>query len=699
MNIKALIDRELNDEQKEAVLWKEGPILVFAGAGSGKTKTLTMRIAYLIEGIKVNPTNILAVTFTNKAAYEMKSRVEKLLNRNINYMWIGTFHSMCARILRREIEHLGYRKNFTILDEEDSVRIVSDAIKSLDIPKDYFSSKNIYREISWIKSRGKFVDNYIPRDNYEANIKKIFKRYEEIKKEGNLLDFDDLINFVTLILERYDVVAHFYGDKFKFILVDEYQDINPSQHKLLKALTKYHKNIFVVGDDDQSIYRFRGSSSELMLSFKKDFKGTKIVYLSRNYRSTKTIVEASKELIVFNKKREEKPLKSVKSGGEKIKLYTALNEVDEAMFVVKIVEELISKGLSPNEMAVLYRTNSQSRTFEDILIRSGIPYRIVGGVKFYQRKEIKDIISYLKILMNYRDFLSLERVFSFPKRGIGKKTIERIKEEIITGKKLVEAIEKTAEEINQTKIKMNLKKFKEDFKRWQKLKDSVFELVETIIKDTDFKENLEEERRENIDEFLSIVRDFIDRANTENLDEFLSYISLITDADKIESTEKLTLMTVHAAKGLEFDTVFIVGLEEGLFPHFKSLVSKEDIEEERRLMYVAMTRAKERLFLTHALRRTIRGVPEFTEPSRFLNEIPETFIERVGELNYHEEGENVSFSRGVSVKEGERIRHEEFGYGVVIEVHNEEDSPFIVVDFGNGNIKKLSLKYAPIRRE
>ena len=698
MNIRALIERELNEEQREAVLWTEGPILVFAGAGSGKTKTLTMRIAYLIEGLKINPTNILAVTFTNKAAYEMKSRVEKLLNRNIDYMWIGTFHSMCVRILRREIHHLGYKSNFSILDEEDSVKLISDAIKSLEIPKDYFSPKKIYREISWIKSRGKFVNDYIPHDNYEVNVKRIFKKYEEIKKEGNLLDFDDLINFVTKVLNKYDEVSHFYGDKFKFILVDEYQDINPSQHKLLKALTKYHKNIFVVGDDDQSIYRFRGSTYELMLSFKRDFKGTKVVYLSKNYRSTETIVNASKGLILFNKKREEKPLKSTKKGGEKIKVYAALNEIDEAMFVVRTIDELISKGISLNDIAILYRTNSQSRAFEDILIRSGIPYRIVGGIKFYQRKEIKDIISYLRLLLNYKDFLSLERVFSFPKRGIGKKTIERIKREITSGKDMIQAIESVIKETSQTKIKENLEKFKENFKKWETLKDSVFTLVETIIKDTNFRDNLEDERRENVDEFLSIVRDFIDRSNTENLDEFLSYISLITDADKIESTEKITLMTVHAAKGLEFDTVFVVGLEEGLFPHFKSLASCEDIEEERRLMYVAMTRAKERLFLTYALRRTIRGRPEFPEPSRFLNEIPGEYVENLGEYSSQEESKS-QFVRGVSVREGERIRHEEFGYGIVIEVHSEANNPYIVVDFGEGNIKQLSLKYAPIRKE
>ncbi|HQM89841.1 MAG TPA: UvrD-helicase domain-containing protein, partial [Exilispira sp.] len=319
--IKDIINKDLSENQKKAVLHIEGPLLVFAGAGSGKTKTLTYRVAYLIEELKVKPDNILAVTFTNKASEEMKERIKNLLNKDINLFWIGTFHSMCSRILRKEIVYLGYNKNFTILDEDDSLKIIDEAIKNLDFQKNYFQSREIYNKISYIKSRGLFVEDYIPKDGYDEALKKIFLKYEEIKKNGNLVDFDDLINFVTKILNQNDIISRFYSEKFKFILVDEYQDINPAQHKLLKALTKYNKNIFVVGDDDQSIYKFRGSSSELMLSFKDDFEKVEVVYLSENYRSTETIVNASKFLIKNNKTREEKPLYAIKSGGDKIKLY------------------------------------------------------------------------------------------------------------------------------------------------------------------------------------------------------------------------------------------------------------------------------------------------------------------------------------------------------------------------------------------
>ncbi|MDI6861713.1 MAG: 3'-5' exonuclease [Caldisericia bacterium] len=701
-----LIEKELNENQKEAVLHTEGPLLVFAGAGSGKTKTLTFRVAYLIEELKINPKNILAVTFTNKAAEEMKDRIKKLLNKNIDFMWIGTFHSICARILRDEIYHLGFDKNFSIIDEEDSIKITEEAIKFLDLSKNYFIPQDIFSKISYIKSRGYFVEDFKPRDGYEEVIKRIFLRYEEIKKIGNMLDFDDLINFVTKLLNENDILARVYSEKFKFILVDEYQDINPSQHKLLKAITKYNKNIFVVGDDDQSIYRFRGSSSELMLQFKDDFDNVKVVYLAENYRSRELIVNAAKELISKNKKREEKPLVAIKEGGNKIKLYSALNEIDEARFVVNKIEELINSGIKPNEIAILYRTNAQSRNFEDFLILKNIPYRLVGGIKFYQRKEIKDIISYLRIILNDKDFLSLERVFNFPKIGIGEKTFEKIKNYLENGYSLEETIESVLLEIKNKKIELGLKNFLKNYKSWKVKKDDVFNLVDSILNDTNFIEELDEERKENIYEFLNIIKEFYERTQSKNLEDFLQYISLISDVDTIDSSEKITLMTVHSAKGLEFHTVFIVGLEEGLFPHFKSLLSKDDIEEERRLFYVAMTRAKEDLYFTYSLRRTRRGIPDFPDLSRFIKEIPSKYFENLNETDENKENlqyNNLSFQNSVKPVEikfnkNDIIYHDEFGYGKIIEIVNDNINPYIVVDFGNGDIKKLSIKYSKIKR-
>jgi len=703
--IKDIINKDLSENQKKAVLHIEGPLLVFAGAGSGKTKTLTYRVAYLIEELKVKPDNILAVTFTNKASEEMKERIKNLLNKDINLFWIGTFHSMCSRILRKEIVYLGYNKNFTILDEDDSLKIIDEAIKNLDFQKNYFQSREIYNKISYIKSRGLFVEDYIPKDGYDEALKKIFLKYEEIKKNGNLVDFDDLINFVTKILNQNDIISRFYSEKFKFILVDEYQDINPAQHKLLKALTKYNKNIFVVGDDDQSIYKFRGSSSELMLSFKDDFEKVEVVYLSENYRSTETIVNASKFLIKNNKTREEKPLYAIKSGGDKIKLYRAINEIDEARFVIKKIIELKETGIDFSQIAILYRTNAQSRTFEEAAILFSIPYRLVGGIKFYQRKEIKDLLSYLRIVLNERDFLSLERVFNFPKIGVGEKTFDKIKFYLEIEKSLIDSLEKILEITKNKKVNNSITKFIENYKKWKNLQDDIFELINSIISDVQFLENIEEEKKENIYEFLNIVKEFNDRTGSTRLEDFLSYISLISDVDTIDTSDKITLMTVHSAKGLEFNSVFIIGLEEGLFPHFKSLLSNEDIEEERRLLYVAMTRAKENLYLTYSMRRTRMGVPEFLDPSRFLNEIPEEFIDKIT-TDLKEESkiinEEQSFKNEenlyVNYKVGEKIYHDEFGYGKIIEIVKDRLNPYLVINFGNEGIKKISLKYSKIKR-
>ncbi|MGB9749702.1 MAG: ATP-dependent helicase [Caldisericia bacterium] len=705
--IKDIIYKDLNENQKRAVLHIEGPLLVFAGAGSGKTKTLTYRVAYLIEELKIKPTNILAVTFTNKAAEEMKERIKNLLHKNISFFWIGTFHSMCARILREEIVHLGYSKNFTILDEDDSIKIIDESIKILDFPKNYFQSQDIYNKISFIKSRGLFIENYTPKDGYDEAIKKIFLKYEEIKKNGNLVDFDDLINFVTKIINENDIISRHYSDKFKFILVDEYQDINPAQHKLLKSLTKYNKNIFVVGDDDQSIYKFRGSSSELMLSFKDDFEKVEVIYLSENYRSTETIVNASKYLITNNKTREEKPLYAIKSGGDKIKLYIAINEIDEARFVIKKIIELRELGINFSQIAVLYRTNAQSRTFEEAAILFNIPYRLVGGIKFYQRKEIKDILSYLRIILNEKDFLSLERVFNFPKTGIGEKTFEKIKVSLETENSLIDALRNILESVNIKKVKESITKFICFYEKWQNLKDDIFELINNIINDVQFLENLEEEKKENIYEFFNIVKEFIDRTGSTKLEDFLSYISLISDVDTIDASDKITLMTVHSAKGLEFNIVFIVGLEEGLFPHFRSLLSDGDIEEERRLLYVAMTRAKENLYLSYSIRRTRRGIPEFLEPSRFLSEIPEEFIEKISFNNLKnenkievEEERNFNEEKYIEInyKIGEVIYHDEFGYGKIIDIVKDKLNPYLIINFGNEGIKKISIKYSNLKR-
>ena len=693
--------QDLNDQQKEAVLYNKGPLLVFAGAGSGKTKVITYKIAYLVEELHVSPSHIFAVTFTNKAANEMKERVEALIGERIKGLWIGTFHSLCARILRREIPILGYEKNFTILDEDDSIRIIKDATKSADFNVKYFEPKKIKHYISNIKrsmiSAKEFAN--MQHEYFESVVSSIYLKYEKLLKENNALDFDDLIMLTVRLLKGHPDVAFYYEDKFKYVLVDEYQDVNKSQYELLKILSSKYKNITVVGDDDQSIYSFRGADSALIFKFQEDYPDAKTVKLEKNYRSPQEILDVANKLISHNAERSGKELYSTKKIPNSVNLYEAADEIDEARFVVKKIKELRKEeGKHFSDFAILYRMNFQSRIFEEYLMEEGIPYQIIGGVRFYSRAEIKDMMAYLSVINNPRDDISFKRIINVPLRKIGPATlrkIEEVKEQ--SGLTLYESLEYLAE---KGELSGGYKKLEDFYNLIKELKEdakvmSIRQLVEEIISKTQYYNYLMsrgkgegEARIENVKEFISVVSEFIKTSEDTSLSAFLTHLSLITDIDTSKGGNRVTLMTLHAAKGLEFPVVFLVGLEEGFLPHYRAFESSKELEEERRLCYVGITRAKERVFFTYAYRRSRYGVSTPTKPSRFLSEIP---IESV-------ENEHMEVTTGIELHVGDKVLHRVWGVGKVDEVHTETDVPYAVIDFIKIGKKKLDLRYAPIER-
>jgi DNA helicase-2/ATP-dependent DNA helicase PcrA len=693
--------QDLNDQQKEAVLYNKGPLLVFAGAGSGKTKVITYKIAYLVEELYVSPSHIFAVTFTNKAANEMKERVEALIGERIKGLWIGTFHSLCARILRREIPILGYEKNFTILDEDDSIRIIKDATKSADFDIKYFEPKKIKHYISNIKrsmiSAKEFAN--MPHEYFESVVSSIYLKYEKLLRENNALDFDDLIMLTVRLLKGHPDVAFYYKDKFKYVLVDEYQDVNKSQYELLKILSSKYKNITVVGDDDQSIYSFRGADSALIFKFQEDYPDAKTVKLEKNYRSPQEILDVANELISHNAERSGKELYSTKKTHNSVNLYEAADEIDEARFVVKKIKELRKEeGKHFSDFAILYRMNFQSRIFEEYLIEEGIPYQIIGGVRFYSRAEIKDMMAYLSVINNPRDDISFKRIINVPLRKIGPATlrkIEEVKEQ--SGLTLYESLEYLAE---KGELSGGYKKLEDFYNLIKELKEdarvmSIRQLVEEIISKTQYYNYLMsrgkgegEARIENVKEFINVVSEFIKTSEDTSLSAFLTHLSLITDIDTSKEGNRATLMTLHAAKGLEFPVVFLVGLEEGFLPHYRAFESNKELEEERRLCYVGITRAKERVFFTYAYRRSRYGVSTPTKPSRFLSEIP---IESV-------ENEHREVTSGIELHVSDKVLHRVWGVGKVDEVHTETDVPYAVIDFIKIGKKKLDLRYAPIER-
>lgn len=711
MDIKKL----LNDSQYEAVVNTEGPVLVLAGAGSGKTRVVTYKIAYLVKQIGINPYNILAITFTNKAANEMKDRAEELLNRSINGMWIGTFHSICVRILRKH-----YSSNFTIYDTQDSTNLLKRIIKERNLDTDQFKPKSIKNRISDFKNKGLGVKEYksfAGEDFYLKLVGEIFEEYEHSMKDANALDFDDLLLKTVNIFNTRPDIKEEYASKFDYVFVDEYQDVNDIQYKFIKAISSVHNNLTVVGDENQSIYAFRGANLQNILNFEKDFKGAKVVYLNQNYRSTKSILDAANHLILNNPQKYKRDLEAVKSDDETVKYFNLSTGDDEAYKVAGIIEEQKDKGDKYSDMAILYRTNNQSRAFEDVFVRNSIPYEIIGGIRFYERKEVKDVLAYLKLLNNPFDQVSFERVVNTPKRGVGPKTLGDLNAyRLMTGKDYFTTLSDIASKA--------AKVFGDEFLKIREVMNdiSLGELVDLVIeksgyiKDLKASKNPEDESRlENVSEFLNYVHEYEGKNPESDLSSMLNEISLLSDIDQSKDEDKVVLMTVHSSKGLEFKNVFVVGLEEGLFPSRLSMEDEKDVEEERRLFYVALTRAKDRLFLTSANSRMLYGQTIFSKKSRFLDEISD-YIEVSEEDIYHKKssdklksiprpknftGSFDSFDfktkkkSGTIFNQGDKVVHKMWGEGTVITVSGDD----ITIAFPSKGLKKLKASIAPLTKK
>ena len=668
----------LNEFQKEAVLYNDGPLLILAGAGSGKTRVLTTKIAYLIEDINVHPYNILAITFTNKAAKEMKERIDGLIGERARGIQVSTFHSFGLKILRENCEALGYDHNFVIMDSDDSLTVVKKILKELDYDPKIYNPRAIRNKISSCKNEMMMPIEYerYAVSEYEKVVLKVYEKYEDKLHRNNSVDFDDLLILPIILFKKNPEILEKYQDRFKYILIDEYQDTNEAQYILSKMIGAKYRNICCVGDNDQSIYSFRGANYKNILNFEKDYKDAKTILLEENYRSTKNILNAANCVIKNNKSRKEKNLWTSNDDGEKIKYYRAYNERDEAQYVIRKIKELSVRNTNYQDIAILYRTNAQSRILEEEMLKENIPYRVVGSFYFYSRKEIKDLIAYLRLIHNTKDNVSLIRVINTPKRGIGLKSIENLTriadsqnismyDAISTGKELAfkEIIEKLRELSNEL---------------------TLTELIDKVLDATGMKKELESEntlesevRLENLEEFKSITKSFEEREGLISLEDFLLEISLISDVEEYkDDLNRVSLMTVHSVKGLEFDHVFVVGMEEGIFPHMNSLMENSELEEERRLCYVAITRAKKCLHIVNTRRRTLFGKDQINPPSRFIGEIDNNLLEtnvKQEELETSKEKldeKEVFRDEDVDYQVGDYVYHETFGSGRVVEVTN-----------------------------
>lgn len=631
----------LNDKQYEAVVNTEGPCLVIAGAGSGKTKVLTHKIAYLMAEKGVKPWDILAITFTNKAANEMKSRVENLVGDVAKDMWIGTFHSICVRILRKQIDRIGFDTSFIIFDTSDQKTLIKQIIKAQNLDDKIYSDKSVLYEISNAKNEMLEPDAYAVKargDFRKEKIAELYEIYQRRLKENNAIDFDDIINFTIKILLDNPDLLEYYSSKFKYVLVDEYQDTNKAQFTLVTLLAAKYGNITVVGDNDQGIYSFRGADITNILNFEKDFPGTRIIKLEQNYRCTQNILNAANEVIKNNETKYEKKLWTSNDVGNLPKVYRADDQYDEANYIARQIHSLKTEEYYKySDFAILYRMNSQSRSIEDILIREEIPYKIVGGLKFTERKEIKDIISYLRLIQNTSDNLSLTRIINEPKRGVGKTSLDNIDALSASNGVSMYEIIKNADKYGLNRVFANTREFINIIEDLRSKKDTipVSELIKATLKESGYTKALElensveaETRLQNLDEFLTVAIEFEEESADKSLSEFLEGFALSSDLDGMEeSEESVTLMTLHSAKGLEFPVVFLVGMEEGIFPGYKSIGEEKELEEERRLCYVGITRAKENLFLTCARRRTIFGSTSCNSVSRFVKEIPSSMLD------------------------------------------------------------------------
>ncbi|HEY3373538.1 MAG TPA: DNA helicase PcrA [Candidatus Aquicultor sp.] len=695
----------LNPVQSEAVQHTDGPLLVVAGAGSGKTRVLTYRIAYLIKEKGVNPLNILAITFTNKAANEMKERVALLVGRISRAMWVSTFHSTCVRILRAEADRLGYSSNFVIYDDKDSTRLVTYCMRDLNIDNKRYPASKIANAISDAKNELIDAETFAMRaiTHPERVVADVYKLYQERIYQSNAMDFDDLIMNAVSLFKLFPSVRETYQEKFQYILIDEYQDTNLAQYELVRTLAGKHRNLCVVGDEDQSIYKFRGADIRNILEFENDYPDANVIKLEQNYRSTKTILKAANFVMQNNRTRKPKALWTENEEGELIVRSQSENEHEEATFVATEIEQMVKTGTKYRDMAVFYRTNAQSRVLEEIFLRFGVPYRIIGGLKFYDRAEIKDILAYLRVLYNPLDAVSFKRIINVPKRGLGDTTIAKIDAFALRNNvSFYDALVKV-DEIHDlsTAATKNIKKFLVLLDELQgiKEKETLENITKALLDLTGYLASYEAEgtieaqgKAENVREFLGVIKEFEDSRDETSLDEFLEEISLIADIDNYDDEQNsVTLMTVHNAKGLEFNVVFIVGLEEGIFPHIRSMTEPAELEEERRLFYVGVTRAMKQLYLCNAWSRNLWGGVNYNSPSRFINEIPADLMtsgEQVDTkaLPPSEIGEFVA---------GDTVYHKKFGEGRVLSVKGPDQ---VSVLFAVEGEKTLLLKYAPLEK-
>ena len=688
----------LNKEQKMAVLHEDGPLLILAGAGSGKTKVLTTKVAYLINEKKVNPKNILAITFTNKAAKEMKDRIISIVG-NIGYeIQISTFHSFGLRIIRENYEKLGFNKNFTIIDSDDSLTLIKKIMKDLNIDAVKFNPKFIKNRISSSKNEFVTPNDYknIANDELSDITYKVYAEYQNRLKKNNSLDFDDLLIMPIILFKNNKEVLQKYQELFKYIFIDEYQDTNEAQYMLAKMISEKYKNICVVGDDFQSIYSWRGANFKNILNFEKDYKNAKVILLEQNYRSTKTILNAANNLIKNNINKKDKNLWTLNDEGEKITYERSIDEKMEAKYVVDEIKKIKESGESLDEIAVLYRTNAQSRTIEEAFLNSNIPYKIVGSFAFYSRKEIKDLLAYLKLLYNTKDDISLMRIINYPKRKIGQKTIDNLSlDAMLNGISMFDAIKK-GKELDFKNSIINMQ---------NKMKGlSLTEIIDMVINDSGIKEDLESEhsldadiRLENLNEFKSISKTFEEESGMASLDDFLNEISLVSDVNeqKNDDVSKVTLMTIHSVKGLEFKYVFIIGMEENIFPHINCMEDNNSLEEERRLCYVAITRARKKLYIVNTLKRILYGKINVNMPSRFINEISDQYIlKNENKVLINKIDKNKMFNEKSDINVGDKVIHDKYGQGVVVMI----DGLIATIAFKNDGIKQLMKNHKSIKK-
>jgi DNA helicase-2/ATP-dependent DNA helicase PcrA len=726
------LEQDLNPEQKRAMKATDGPVLILAGAGSGKTKTLTHRLAYLMYAKNISPFNILAVTFTNKASQEMKERIVQLLLNMQNTIGgdgyrltlphIGTFHNICAKILRQEIELVGYGKNFNISDDQDQLSLMKKVMKSQGISTEQIQPRSILSAIS--KAKNELLDEeqfaLQAGSYYEETVAKAYREYQKELRNANTLDFDDLIFLTVRLLRDFVPVLEKYQNQFRYIMVDEYQDTNHSQYMLITLLAKKHRNLFVIGDDYQSIYGWRQADIRNILDFEKDYADAKIITLDRNYRSTQIILDAAGSVIARNENQRHKKMWTEITEGEKIVVFSARDERDEADYVVREVVRMVSENNRPlSDFAVLYRTNAQSRMMEESFLRASLPYRVVGGIKFYQRKEIKDIIAYLRLTKNPLDNLALERIINEPKRSIGKATLEKWTQVAETqGMSLLESgFGITSEESGLREVKIqSIHTFCEliqGFHSSIEHSKSLFHLIGRILKKSGYLKSLDdktsegETRQENVRELLSVAKKYDEYDTMEALNLFLEEVSLASDADSIDQKQPaIHLMTIHSSKGLEFPVIFVIGLEEGIFPHSRSAFSSQELEEERRLMYVALTRAKQKIYLLFADQRTIFGSTQINPPSRFVAEIPEHLVieERLkrsdiianvfaGEKEQRKLKTKL-FAKSDVFRPGDSVKHPDFGQGLIVTLVND----IATIAFKKKGLKKINITLAPLEK-